>query len=52
MMATIMMVFDDGEYPYGTYPYETSGDKDLVNQIAQQIKCERGCEVYVAKKVD
>lgn len=44
-MYTVMMSFDYGDtwYPYGTY------DEHRANEIAMQVRDERGCWVSVGK---
>lgn len=51
MKATIMMVFDDGEYPYGTYNFNTENERNFVNELAMKIGNERDCQTYVKKEV-
>ena len=46
-MATIYMVFGKEEYAYGTYPFKTAEEKNRVNELAMQIRVERGCQTYV-----
>lgn len=46
-MATIYMVFGKEEYAYGTYPFKTAEEKNRVNELAMQIRTERGCQTYV-----
>lgn len=47
MRAKIIMVFDGEEYEYGTYPFDTNEEKNRVNELAIQIRAERGCQTYV-----
>ena len=47
MKAKIIMVFDGEEYVYGTYPFVTNAEKNRVNELAIQIRTERGCDAYV-----
>lgn len=47
MRAKIIMVFDEGEFEYGTYPFETNEQKNRVSELATQIREERRCCVYV-----
>lgn len=49
MKASIIMVFDGEEYEYGTYPFDTNAEKDKVNELAMQIRDERGCGTYVSE---
>ena len=42
-----MDVFGAEEYKYGTYRFVTSAEKNRVNDLAMQIRKERGCETYV-----
>ena len=49
MKASIIMVFDEEEYVYGTYPFDTNAEKDKVNELAMQIRDERGCGTYVSE---
>lgn len=51
MRAKIIMVFDEGEFEYGTYPFETNEQKNRVNELAMKIREERGCSTYI-KVVD
>lgn len=51
MQAKIIMLIDDEEYVYGTYPFNTNAEKDKVNELAMIIRDERDCFVYV-KEVD
>jgi hypothetical protein len=46
-MAKIIMIIDGEEYVYGTYPFNTSNEKNYVNELAIQIRNERGCDTYV-----
>jgi hypothetical protein len=46
-MAKIIMIIDGEEYVYGTYPFNTSNEKNYVNELAMQIRNERGCDTYV-----
>lgn len=46
-MAEIWMVFGAEEYKYGTYRFVTRAEKNRVNDLAMQIREERGCETYV-----
>lgn len=50
-MAEIWMVFGAEEYKYGTYRFVTRAEKNRVNDLAMQIREERGCETYV-KEID
>ncbi len=45
--ATIWMKFPDGEYEYGTYDYNTPGERVRVNELAMQIQYDRHCETEV-----
>ncbi len=46
--ADIIMIFDGEEYPYGCdYDYTTAEEKNHVNELAMQIRKERGCQVEV-----
>lgn len=47
--ATIIMKFagDDEEYPFGTYDFNTPGERIRVNELAMQLRYERHCEVEV-----
>ncbi len=46
-MARIVMVVDGKDYVYGTYPFETDGEKDRVNRIALELQEERGICTYI-----
>ena len=46
-LAEIWMVFGAEEYKYGTYRFVTRAEKNRVNDLAMQIRKERGCETYV-----
>lgn len=41
-MFRVWMIFDSGRYVYGTY--ESS---NKANEVAMQVRDERGCDVYV-----
>ena len=43
-MFKVVMVFDFGEFAYGTYD-----DQCRANEVAMMVRAERGCEVYVEK---
>lgn len=43
------MIFDDGEYPYGTYDFNTESERKFVNELAMKIRTERDCQTYVKK---
>lgn len=45
----IVIKTDDGEVVYGTYPFNTPGEKNRVNELAMQIRDERGMGVEVRK---
>ena len=48
--ATIIMKFDNQpqeEYPFGTYDFNTPGERVRVNELAMQLRYERHCEVEV-----
>ena len=47
MQAKIIMLIDDEEYAYGTYPFNTSTEKDKVNELAMIIRDERDCYTYI-----
>lgn len=47
MKARIMMIFPEGSYEYGTYLFNTDAEKNRVNEIAMQIREERGCHTYI-----
>lgn len=42
MMFRVWMIFECGQYVYGTY--ESS---NKANEVAMEIRDERGCDVYV-----
>jgi hypothetical protein len=44
------MTFDEGDFPYGTFPYNTDDEKIRVNEIAILVKNQRGCDVYVQEE--
>jgi hypothetical protein len=41
-MFKVVMVFDSGNYTYGTYE-----DRNRANEIAMMVREERDCETYV-----
>lgn len=45
--ATIVMKFEQGEYEYGTYDYNTPLEKVMVNELAIRVRDEWHCEVEV-----
>lgn len=47
--ATIIMKFagDDEGYEFGTYDFNTPGERIRVNELAMQLRYERHCEVEV-----
>lgn len=47
MQAKIVMVIGDEEYVYGTYPFNTSAEKNKVNELAMKIRDERECCIYI-----
>lgn len=47
LTATIWMKFPDGEYKYGTYDYNTPGEKVRVNEMAMQLRYDRHCDTEV-----
>ena len=49
MRVAIMMIFDEGEYTYGIYPFDTGEEKDKVNELSMKIRSERGCRTYIKK---
>ena len=52
MKATIMMVFEDVEYPYGTYNFNTEDERKFVNELAMKIGNERDCQTYVKEVIE
>lgn len=52
MKATIIMVFEDGEYPYGTYNFSTEDERNFVNELAMKIGNERDCQIYVKEVIE
>ena len=52
MKATIMMTFEEGDFPYGTFSYNTDAEKIRVNEIAVMICQQRRCDVYVQEEPD
>ena len=52
MQAKIIMVFEDGEYPYGTYNFSTEDEQKFVNELAMKIGNERGCQTYVKEVIE
>ena len=49
MRAKIIMVFDGEEYEYGTYKFDSNEERNSVNELAMQIRDERGCGTYVSE---
>lgn len=47
MQAKIIMLIDDEEYVYGTYPFNTNVEKNKVNELAMIIRDERDCYTYI-----
>ena len=47
MQAKIIMLIDDEEYVYGTYSFNTSAEKNKVNELAMIIRDERECYTYI-----
>ena len=47
MKARIMMIVDGEEYEYGTFPFDTNEQKNKVNGLAETVKNERDCHVYL-----
>lgn len=47
MKAQIIMYIDGEEYVYGTYPFDTSEDRNKVNELAMKIREERDCYTYI-----
>lgn len=47
MDAKIMMVIDGCEYEYGIYPFDTTEQKNKVNEIAIRVRQERNCDTYI-----
>ena len=47
MRAKIIMVFDGEEYEYGTYKFDSNEERNRVNELAMQIRDERGCGCYI-----
>lgn len=45
----IVIKSDDGETVYGTYPYNTAGERNYANELAMKIRDERGMGVEVRK---
>lgn len=43
----IRPAFDEQKGKYGTYRFVTRAEKNRVNDLAMQIRKERGCETYV-----
>ena len=46
-MAEELHKLNLSEYKYGTYRFVTRAEKNRVNDLAMQIRKERGCETYV-----
>lgn len=46
-MFKIWMVIEEEEYCYGTY-----ADRNRANEIAMQVRAERGCDTWVQEVVD
>jgi len=48
--AEIWMVFPpDQEYRYGEYPFNTTEERNWVNELAMKIGEERKCKTFVKK---
>ena len=47
MVAQIVMVIDENEYIYGTYPFNTDLEKNRVNEIALHVRNERQVDTFV-----
>lgn len=45
--ASIIQKFDGEEYVYGTYDFNTNGEKCRVNELALQLRHEKFCDVEV-----
>ena len=45
------MVFEDVEYPYGTYNFNTEDEQNFVNELAMKIRSERDCQTYVKEVI-
>lgn len=49
MKAKIIMVFNNEEYVYGEYDFETDSQKNHVNELAIRLRSERNCDTYIKK---
>lgn len=47
MEATVMMVIDGVDYPYGTYPINTNEELNKANNICQIVGIERDCNTWL-----
>lgn len=45
--ATVMMIIDGKEYPYGTYKCDTHEELNRANEIALKVREERDCQTYL-----
>lgn len=52
MKVRIIMIFEEGSYEYGTYPYDTDLEKKRANEIALQLRDERGCHTCIEEVGD
>ena len=47
MKAQIVMVIEENEYIYGTYPFNNSEEKNRINKLALDIREQRKVDVFV-----
>jgi hypothetical protein len=47
MQAKIMMWVEGEPYEYGTYDFNTTDQKNRVNELAMKVRDERDCYTYV-----
>ena len=47
MKAEIVMVFENGEFVFGEYPFDTYAEQNRVNELAMKIREERDCQTFV-----
>jgi hypothetical protein len=47
MKAKIIMYIEGKEYEYGTYHFNTTEERNKVNELAMHVREERGCYTYI-----